>query len=556
MGYAIVIIAAVIIAATVSVIIFRITAHKKLKTWLKSSFGKSPMSADDSDLESISKYSLYMNKHSGSKLRIDDITWNDLDMDKVFERINTCLTSVGEEYLYNCLHDLPPDPSTLTARENFLEFLDRHPEERLSIQTFLYKAGRENYNGLSRLIFHNEKSLPNSRVYNVLAAFPLLSALILFLNIPVGSICLIASFVINSVVYYGTQMKMHVDLPAIKYFASLLHCCEKLCKIERLKPLPPLVHLRENYNVFKALKSKTPMNSAEYGSDFTRFAAELSNMLFFQNIRHYNKYIDRINTHKQEFHALYKSVGEIDLSVCVLSFRKSLPVFSIPDFHEHNKLAFEDISHVLLSSPVPNTGTLKNDSIITGSNASGKSTFIKALAVNGILAQTLYTCTAKRFATRFSLIMTSMAVRDNVFDGNSYFIVEINSLKRILDAMQHSACTCYIDEILRGTNTIERIAASASVLEYIHKQDCLCLVASHDIELTRILAKDYDNYHFSEHITDNGILFDYKLKEGAATTRNAVKLLGHMGFDPEIVKKAEALTARYEESKTWVLSLF
>ena len=120
-----------------------------------------------------------------------------------------------------------------------------------------------------------------------------------------------------------------------------------------------------------------------------------------------------------------------------------------------------------------------------------------------------------------------------------------------MDFVKKYPCTCYIDEILRGTNTIERIAASASVLEYLHSQDCLCVAASHDIELTKILADKFDNYHFCEQVTDNEITFDYKIKNGASTTRNAVKLLDHMAFDESIVNKAEELILSYEKNQTW-----
>jgi len=95
---------------------------KKLKLQLYSSFGKPP---DDNeyDLESITKYSHYKKAHSIDELRIDDITWNDLNMDKVFKRINVCLTSIGEEYLYNCLHELQAEPGRLLEREKIIEFL-------------------------------------------------------------------------------------------------------------------------------------------------------------------------------------------------------------------------------------------------------------------------------------------------------------------------------------------------------------------------------------------------------------------------------------------------
>jgi DNA mismatch repair ATPase MutS len=277
-------------------------------------------------------------------------------------------------------------------------------------------------------------------------------------------------------------------------------------------------------------------------------------ILSLTDIRNYNKLILAITKHKDDFHDLYKTLGEVDLAVCVLSWRKSLPYCTVPVFHDVNRIDIEDAYHPLLGDPVPNSGAIKRNSIITGSNASGKSTFIKTLAVNGILAQTINTCTAKKFATRLCLVMTSMALRDDILEGESYFITEIKSLKRILDRIPDVYCVCYIDEILRGTNTVERIAASASVLGYLCGQDCLCVAASHDIELTRVLGDRIDNYHFREHITDDGMEFDYKLKPGVSDTRNALKLLRHMNFDSAIVENAEALAAKqavYASQRTY-----
>jgi len=98
---------------------------------------------------------------------------------------------------------------------------------------------------------------------------------------------------------------------------------------------------------------------------------------------------------------------------------------------------------------------------------------------------------------------------------------------------------------------VERIAASAAVLGYLHGQDTLCIAASHDIELTGILTGKYDNYHFREQVTDDGVIFDYKLKDGPSTTRNALKLLRFMDFGDEIVKNVEALAKGYTKDKRW-----
>ena len=144
-----------------------------------------------------------------------------------------------------------------------------------------------------------------------------------------------------------------------------------------------------------------------------------------------------------------------------------------------------------------------------------------------------------------------MAVRDNITEGESYFIKEIKSLKRILDKVQDVPCMCFVDEILKGTNTIERIAASAAVLKYLHDKDCLCMTASHDIELTQILENKYDNYHFREEINDDGISFDYKLKNGPSQTRNAIRLLDYMNFEDKIVEDAQNLANNFTKEKVW-----
>jgi DNA mismatch repair ATPase MutS len=225
--------------------------------------------------------------------------------------------------------------------------------------------------------------------------------------------------------------------------------------------------------------------------------------------------------------------------------------FCIPEFKEDNSIEFDGIYHPLLEKAVLNNGKISRNSIVTGPNASGKSTFIKALAVNSILAQTINTCTASKYCINRSLVMTSMAVRDSLIQGDSYFITEIKSLKRVLDKMDKIPVTCFIDEILRGTNTIERIAASSCILRHLSEKDCLCMVASHDIELTKIMEGSYNNYHFSEKVGDEGVSFDFKLKDGAANTRNAIRLLGFLDYDKNIVDSANQMVESYVKTGSW-----
>lgn len=209
---------------------------------------------------------------------------------------------------------------------------------------------------------------------------------------------------------------------------------------------------------------------------------------------------------------------------------------------EKDALRAKGLYHPLLKHPVRNDFTPGGCCLITGANATGKSTFGKAVAVNAILAQTIHTCTAESFSMQKMRVLTSMAVRDDLVEGKSYYIREISYLKRIVDAVGGSLpVLCIIDEILRGTNTPERLAASEVICRYLAGKNCLAVVATHDMELTRRLSAEYRCYYFTSGIEGNEVCFDYRIHEGVGENRNAIKLLGLMGFPEEIVTMAQAI---------------
>ncbi len=142
---------------------------------------------------------------------------------------------------------------------------------------------------------------------------------------------------------------------------------------------------------------------------------------------------------------------------------------------------------------------------------------------------------------------------DNVLLGDSYFTAEIKSLKRIVDDIkQDNESYYFIDEILKGTNTLERIAASASIIDFFVKNKSLAFIATHDIKLTEIFKDRADNIHFRESFDENcGLVFDYKLYSGRSSTKSAIKLLGIMDFPNEVVEKANRNIKYFEDNKSW-----
>lgn len=255
---------------------------------------------------------------------------------------------------------------------------------------------------------------------------------------------------------------------------------------------------------------------------------------------------------KEAMLRIFKIVGFIDSMIAAASYREMLDYYSIPKLYQdytHPRLSVTKLYHPLIKDPVANSITEDSSTLLTGSNASGKSTFIKSLAINQILSQTIYTSLSRECEASYFTIYSSMALKDNILSNESYFIVEIKSLKRILDnARGKYPILCFVDEVLRGTNTLERIAASSRILASLANENALCFAATHDIELTYILEKQYSNYHFRERIEGKKVLFDYVLYKGRAVSKNAIKLLELLGYSQDII--ADAMTAADEYMRT------
>lgn len=531
----IILIAALIIAAIAAV---RSSKRRRLRrdALLAQAFGQPPDEDDDWDIGSIDSYDKYAAAAGDSQNRIDETTWNDLSMDDIFRRINVCSSDYGEEWLYHLLHELREERETARL-EKLIAWMDANPEKRLALQKILRRIGKRKSNRLSYYVFHADaERIRHSWLFMILAVLPLAGVVLMPFFLVAGIVLAVAAAIANIVIYYGYRLNLEEGLESMRCFSAMLCGAKALGK--KFGDL--------GYDFKRMLKPFRSLGGLVSGST-QQALAELEALtilfkaIFLIDLISYNRIIGKLTAHRAEFSELFSMIGELDAAFSILSFRKSLPHCCTPAFSEQNEIAFGGLYHPLIGEPVTNDGKIGNDCIITGSNASGKSTFIKALAVNNILAQTIHTCCAQHYRLKPCYVATSMALRDDISSGDSYFITEIKSLKRIIEYCSARCCTCFIDEILRGTNTPERIAASTAVLKELHQKGCLCVVASHDIELTQILGGLFDNYHFCETMDGKKITFDYLLKPGPSTTTNAVKLLEYMGFDPGIIREANRL---------------
>lgn len=529
--------AVLLLAFTVGVIWSEVSANRRIRERALKNFGKIP--EGDYGLEEISRYAELCRKERGQGYTlVDDITWKDLDMDRVFRRINNCQSTVGEQYLYERLHrlDRTADGGELEA---LCSHLSENPEERSQLLVLLAKLGKKAGGGLPAFLEEApEHRLPLSPLYSVLAFLPFLS-LLLCPVYPAAGFCASFFFVcLNFYLFYRGKREIQGDLDRLQTLFSLLWLCGKLASTLTYSPLrdsiaaclPPFRPLRRGY-----------WGQLQKGNSDLELLQEYLHILTLRDLRLYRRAMQSISRHRSELRALFEGTGLLDTALSTLSFRKSLPYWVRPDFRADSGTAFSNLYHPLLQTPVPNSASFSADILLTGSNASGKSTFLKALGVNAILAQSLFTCTAERFSLRPGPVLSSMAVQDDITSGESYFMAEIRSLKRLADAARTEPCFLLIDEILKGTNTTERLAASQAVLEELSRRDCFCIAATHDEELTRRLDGRFDNYHFQETLSPEGITFDYKLHPGPAGSRNAIALLSRLGFGSSITERAQAL---------------
>lgn len=248
-------------------------------------------------------------------------------------------------------------------------------------------------------------------------------------------------------------------------------------------------------------------------------------------------------------------MANIESAISVLSYKTLLGEnnFTYPKFVEKHLINGTNVRHPLVENAIGNSVNADNVFIVSGSNASGKSTYVKSIAINAILSQTIFLAIADQFSLKKGTILTSMAIKDDVENGDSYFIAEIKSLKRLIEDVKKGNISYYfIDEILKGTNTIERIAASSSVISYLHENNSIAYIATHDIELTEIFKDKVENIHFKETIDkNNNIVFDYKLYNGPSQTKNAIKLLEVMNFPKTIVDESNKRVTDFIEKRIW-----
>lgn len=517
---------------------------------LRTAYGKLPeREYREGDIARLRAY--HDLRATDAAFTLDDITWHDLDMNRLYRRINACLSTAGEQCLYHQLRTPVRDAAELSRLKARISLFERDEMLRLRVQEPLYTLGRAGEIDICPLFRPGRTSSGRQVMYFALALLPALGLALLAAGVASGLLLAVFSMIFNLGFHTWRLSRIQGEFGRVVYAVRTLRAFRALKRLREPK-LNALI-APEAFAAYDACGSLARAGVVSQAS--TSDLSAILSAVFMIDLILFERMKSSIAQRHAELLLVYEALGSLDAAIAIASYRASLDTWCEPELlfdAPAPVLRARGLYHPLLTSPVANDLPEGRALLLTGSNASGKSTFLKSAALCAVMAQTILTCTAQKCALAPLNVYTSIALEDDLESGESYYIVEIKSIKRILDAAQcGEPVFCAVDEVLRGTNTIERIAASSELLRTLERTGAICLAATHDIELCRLLQERFILAHFEERIEEGGLQFDYLLKDGPATTHNAIRLLDASGYPKELVNAAMARAGRFIHEGVW-----
>lgn len=545
----------VIAVIAVSLFYFYTKTNKeaKLRSFadqLKADWGKPADNYRNMDL--ISAYHVY----AKANYAVSDQVATDIDLESVFAYADRTCSKPGQQYLYHQLRSPGTDIQKLKDLDNLAEKLTASEDTRTAIQLELFRLGNKNAYYLYQLFSNAHPPLYSAllSIYIRLAWAIWISVVILTIVLHIGALFLLALGVTLFNFYLHYTNKSNI----LRYIHSLpqLYILTQVAK-NIFNKVDTGEDIQTNLNNTRDLNSSLRYVTFESGvandpTDLAYGIWELIKTILLIEPAMFIASIKKVTQYRDDIEALFNYVGKIDTAISIQSFRAGLPYFSKPGFiEEHSMLSVTGLYHPLVENCVPNSlDTFDHQGVlVTGSNMSGKTTFIRAMALNTLLSQTLYTSCTLKYEAPLLQLFTSIRVSDDIEEHKSYFQAEAISVLNIMSKSreQRLKSLVIIDEIFRGTNTIERVAAAKAILSYFTANKSFVFVSTHDLELAELLGEEYAVYCFEEQVADTRLVFDYKIKLGILKNKNAIAIMAGLGYPKTVIDDAYAMSEKLRD---------
>ena len=465
----------------------------------------------------------YLNK---KKHDFQETVYDDLELKKVFQFLNHTQSDVGKEYMYGRMFMSMDHHQEL---ENLIQRLD---DERL-IKKCLYSLYCLNTGYDYGLDFFEH--IPKLKVLDYVS-IALSYLLLIWIILSVAVFHDMHSAVIWGFVelflgglLYTRIMRVHDEvMTKVIGYCYCVECMNQLCHYGLF-----LEHQSAVKSALKYIKIERIFMWISKIDIFYLFDT-LKGLLMLPLIQAYILFKHKAQL-ENDYLTFYECIGKLDLALTVKKIRENYQT-CIPVCQDEMKIRTLQCYHPLIREAVKNDFETYQCCMITGSNASGKSTFMKTLGVNLILARALHTCFADEFYFGDYPISTSIHMKDDLMSGESYYVKEIQTLKHIIDRVHCEKCYVFIDEILRGTNEKERIEISRVILNDLFSCSSIVFITTHDLKLVDYFL-DQQQYCFIDQIKDDQLYCDYKIRKGVCRIGNAIQLLHVYKYPQNILEQ-------------------
>lgn len=464
----------------------------------------------------------------------------------LYQYINTASTHVGREQLANWLSLKPKDEKEITKRQSAVKEL----LEKLEFTIHFEVLGRiANSKVNSKKVFESIEEM-NEDSYSI----PMVMKVLKWLLPCVTIVSLIAAYITGSnIALTIAEAGIVLQLLLTFVFAGKI-----------TSTLRPVFALHESLSIylkmFESLKEETfeseylkeqltAMSKSISGIKALSFVSELSKVRFnflahllMSALLSWDFHcVEQLNRWKKDYLSIlpkwFNVIGNVEALSSLSILAKVKEVYCFPTISSEVEVKTSSMGHPLLLEETTVFNDFSSDDtscVITGSNMSGKTTFLRTLGLNTILTYSGAPVHAQAYQMGIMDIFTSMRIEDNVSEGISTFYAEILRIKQMVDFHQtKKPMLALIDEIFKGTNSRDRIMGATETIRQLSNEQCITCVTTHDYELCD-LESDQEikskNFHFSEYYENNKIYFDYKIKPGRATTTNAEYLLKMVGI--------------------------
>lgn len=504
------------------------------------------------ELESITNYSNIYD--DGAQFNNEKHYYSsDLDIfgnASLFQLLNRSATSYGNKTLAKWL-EAPSNKETIVLRQDAISELSKKNSWKLEIQALLLFANKESINQLQNLFkyLHIPLNMPGERLlltYAKLAPVLLLAAMVIAWAYPVAnSLPVLIGFINLSIVFSKGLYIKKADLIAGKIGEALNNYAIVFEKIENEQWSSSysnrlVKHLKDGHTSAKIKQLSSLINKLNYHLNL--IAGFILNIFFLWDIRQVIAIENWKRENQQSLEAAFNVIAEFEVLISLASLHINYPGWCIPEINENNgyTLVAKGLAHPLISRQrrVENEYELYNTfkiDIITGSNMAGKSTFLRTIGINTVLALCGAPVCAREMEVSVLTIVSYMRIKDNLNESTSTFKAELDRLQMLLNAVETDNKVFFlIDEMLRGTNSVDKYRGSKAVIEQLIRKNAVGMVATHDLQIAELEESHpgyVRNFYFDIQVKDGEMLFDYKIKHGACKTFNASILLKQIGIE-------------------------